>query len=340
MFPLEQWYVAGVSWEFKDRPVARILLGQPVVLFRTEGNIAALEDRCCHRQLPLSCGMVEGSAIRCGYHGLLFARDGKCIEIPGQEHIPKGACIRAYPLEERNHIVWIWMGQTPESQPTSAAPAYPWHDDPLYQFTGDVYHYKAPYQLIHDNLLDLSHVGFVHTRTIGGNASIHVQAEMNVQNGPDWVRVVRHMPDSVAPPTYLEAWPFNGHVDRWQEIEFRISHFLIWTGAMDAGTGELNDPERSGFHMRGFHGITPETESTSFYFWTISSNRNPALPEMAEKIHRASAFTFDEDRTVIEAQHTNMARFPGAAMTGIQVDTAPNRARRIISRLSSAAEGA
>ncbi len=85
------------------------------------------------------------------------------------------------------------------------------------------------------------------------------------------------------PPTYLEAWPFAGRIDRWQEIEFRVSHFLIWTGGMDTGTGELDDPSRSGFHMRGFHGITPETESTSFYFWTISSNRNPSRPDMARE---------------------------------------------------------
>jgi vanillate O-demethylase monooxygenase subunit len=145
------------------------------------------------------------------------------------------------------------------------------------------------------------------------------------------------MPDSEAPPTYREAWPFEGRVDRWQDIEFRIGYFLIWTGAMDAGTGDLNDPDRAGFHMRGFHGITPETETTSFYFWTISSNRNPARPDMAETIHRATAFTFDEDRAVIEAQYANMVRFPGAPMTWIHVDTAPNHARRIMASLTSTA---
>jgi vanillate O-demethylase monooxygenase subunit len=340
MFPLDQWYVAGFSWEFQDKPVARTLLGQPVVLFRAEGKMAALEDRCAHRHVPLSCGTMEGPAIRCSYHGLLFGADGQCVEIPGQQRIPKTACVRAYPLEERNQIVWIWMGRTPESRPSTSAPKHPWHDDPLYQFKGDVYHYKSPYQLIHDNLLDLSHLGYVHTRTIGGNAQIHVQAEMSVTSGPDWVRVVRHMRDSQAPPTYLEAWPFAGRVDRWQDIEFRVSYFLIWTGAMDAGTGDLDDPARPGFHMRGFHGITPETESTSFYFWTISSNRNSERPDMAGAIHRATAFTFDEDRVVIEAQHTNMQRFPGAAMTWIQVDTAPNHARRIIARLVAPAAAA
>lgn len=245
------------------------------------------------------------------------------------------ACVRAYPVEERNQIVWIWMGRTAESQPTYAAPSHPWHDDPAYQFSGETYHYKAPYQLIHDNLLDLSHLGYVHTRTIGGNAAIHVSAEMSVDSGPDWVKVVRHMPDCQPPPTYCEAWPFEGRIDRWQEIEFHVSHFLIWTGGMDVGSGDLGDPQRAGFHMRGFHGVTPETDSTSFYFWTISSNRNPARPDMKEKIHAATAFTFDEDRLVIEAQFENVKRFPGNRMVWIQVDAAPNRARQIVERLST-----
>ncbi len=338
MFPLDQWYVAGFSWEFADSLVARTLLNQPVVLFRSGGKVAALEDRCCHRHAPLSLGTVEDPGIRCGYHGLLFAADGKCTEIPGQANIPKNACVRAYAVEERNQIVWIWMGRTPESKPSSPAPEHPWHDDPGYEFKGDVYRYKAPFQLIHDNLLDLSHLGYVHTKTIGGNAKIHVTAEMNVTEGPGWVKAIRHMRDSQPPPTYLDAWPFAGKIDRWQDIEFRVTYFLIWTGGMDAGSGDLNDPNRSGFHMRGFHGITPETETTSFYFWTISSNKNAERAGMVDTIHKATAFTFDEDRAIIEAQYANIARFGEAPMVGIHVDAAPNRARRIVSKLTAATE--
>ncbi len=82
-FPLDQWYVAGFAWELQDAPLARTLLGRPVVLFRTpDGSVAALEDRCCHRELPLSCGTVEARGLRCGYHGLLFDRAGQCLSKP------------------------------------------------------------------------------------------------------------------------------------------------------------------------------------------------------------------------------------------------------------------
>ena len=334
MFPLDQWYVAAFAWELQDKPIARTLLNRPVVLFRSNGRAAALEDRCSHRHTPLSLGSLESDGIRCGYHGLLFDPAGHCLEIPGQEQIPKQACVRAYPVEERNHIVWIWMGRTPGTQPTVPAPEHSWHDNPGYEFKGDVYHYKAPFELINDNLLDLSHLGYVHVKTIGGNARIHVNADMTVTHGSDWVRVVRHMRDSQPPPTYLDVWPFEGRIDRWQDIEFHVTYLLIWTGGMDAGSGDLHDANRSGFHMRGFHGITPETETTSLYFWTISSNRNPARPSMIEAIHKATAFTFEEDRAIIEAQYANIARFPESAMVGIHVDAAPNRARRIVTRLS------
>ncbi|MET3822603.1 phenylpropionate dioxygenase-like ring-hydroxylating dioxygenase large terminal subunit [Burkholderia ambifaria] len=141
------------------------------------------------------------------------------------------------------------------------------------------------------------------------------------------------MPDSEPPPTYTAAWPFTGRVDRWQEIEFHVSHIRIWTGAMDAGTGDLHDPARGGFHMRGFHGITPETETTTHYFWTVATNPQHDIERVARTVIEQSAATFDEDKTVIEAQYRNQLRFPDRRQIDIHVDAGPNRARRVIERL-------
>ena len=110
-FPLDQWYVAALGWELTDKPVGRTLLNQPVVLFRmADGSVAALEDRCCHRALPLSAGTLDAGGLRCGYHGLLFNAEGKCIEIPGQQKIPGKAQVPMYHVRERDQIVWIWFG--------------------------------------------------------------------------------------------------------------------------------------------------------------------------------------------------------------------------------------
>ncbi|CAN5654435.1 aromatic ring-hydroxylating dioxygenase subunit alpha [soil metagenome] len=332
-FPLDRWYVAGFSWELTDKPIARTLLNRPVVLFRSPDGAAALEDRCCHRELPLSCGSVEDGGLRCGYHGLLYDRAGTCIEIPGQERIPAKARVLAYDVQERDQIIWIWMGATPDSKPTSDAPSYWVHSDPRYKFGGGVFHYDAPYQLIHDNLLDLSHLGYVHLKTIGGNPKLHMNAELKVESEGDFVKVIRLMPASDPPPTYTDAWPFKGKIDRWQEIEFDVSHILVWTGAMEPGSGSYDDPDRYGFHMRGFHGVTPETETSAHYFWSIATNPHPDMKDTSQIVISQTEATFAEDKVVIEAQHRNMVKFGARPILDIHVDVGPNKARRIIERL-------
>jgi phenylpropionate dioxygenase-like ring-hydroxylating dioxygenase large terminal subunit len=336
-FPMNRWWVAGFSWELKDKPLARTYLDRPMVLFRTpDGKVAALEDRCCHKELPLSCGAVEDRGLRCGYHGLLFNQSGTCIEIPGQDKIPSRAKVQSYPLVERDQILWVWIGSTPDAQPSEEPPAYPVHGDPRYKFGGDSYHYDAPYQLIHDNLLDLSHLGYVHVKTIGGNPKVHMNAKVDVTQDGDVVKVVRLMPNSEPPPTYAQAWPFKGRIDRWQEVESHISHMRIWTGAMDVGSGRFDDPGREGFHMRGFHGVTPETDSSAHYFWTIATNPHPDKQDVTKLVVDQTAATFLEDKVIIEAQYNNQKRFPVRSQIDIHVDIGPNRARRVIDRLTQA----
>lgn len=333
-FLLNQWYVGAWAWELKDKPVGRTLLNHPVVFFRDgEGKVAALENRCCHRALPLADGTLEDGGLRCGYHGLLFNGAGKCIEIPGQEKIPSRAKVPAYTVCEQDSIVWIWFGSDSQKEPDQPPPRYEFHSRDDFFYEGDCYHYNAPYQLIHDNLLDLSHLGYVHLRTIGGNASVHMNAKMQVDSDERSVRVVRHMPDSTPPPTYSAAYPFKGNIDRWQEIEFCISHLRIWTGAVDAGAEPIDNPERGGFHMRGFHGVTPETENTTHYFWSMATNPVQNTEEVTRKVVDQTAMTFDEDKVVIESQFNNMQRFGQRPMIDIHVDTGANRARRIIEQL-------
>ncbi len=335
-FPRNRWWVAGFSWELSSTPLARCLLGQHLVLFRTaSGEVAALEDRCCHKELPLSMGTLEAAGLRCGYHGLLFDTQGRCIEVPGQQDVPARAKVRAFPLRERDQILWIWIGDTRDAQPEDEPPAYAFHADPRYRFGGGSFHYDAPWQLIHDNLMDLSHLGYVHLKTIGGNPAVHMNASLSVTGDTQHVKVVRLMPASAPPPTYTAAWPFTGLIDRWQEVDFRVSHVLVWTGGMDTGSGSLDDPARGGFHMRGFHGVTPETEHSAHYFWTVATNPHPDRKDVTQLVVDQTAATFEEDKVVIEAQWRNQQRFPGRAQIYLSIDAGPARARRMISALTA-----
>lgn len=332
-FPKNQWYVIAMTKELEQGMIARKILNVPLVIFRDEqAKVVALEDRCCHRGLPLSCGHIEEGKIRCGYHGLLYNGKGQCVEIPGQDRIPSKACVKAFDVREQQGLIWLWY--SPDAcEPDIDVPDYPYHEHEDYLYDGDVYHYQAPYQLIHDNLLDLSHLAYVHVKTIGGNATIHMNAEMKTMATDRQVVVQRHMLQSDPPPTYQMAYPFKGKIDRWQEIDFRVTYLLIWTGAIDAGTDRLDNPERGGFHMRGFHAITPESLETCHYFWTISTNPQQDREHIAAVVVDQTRMTFDEDKVIIEQQYRNLKEFADAEMVGIHIDVGLARARRIIQSL-------
>src|SRR5690554_4497854 len=111
MFLKNTWYAAALAHEVKAQPLARTIIGEPIILFRQEnGTVCALEDRCCHRGLPLAHGEVIGNNIQCGYHGLTFNGLGQCVKIPGQEKIPRNAKVKTFPVVEQDQMVWIWMG--------------------------------------------------------------------------------------------------------------------------------------------------------------------------------------------------------------------------------------
>ena len=236
-FPLDQWYVAGLASDLTDKPLGRTFLNEKVVMFRTsDGKVAALEDRCCHKSLPLSCGAVEGGGLRCGYHGLLFDAGGQCVEIPGQDRIPSKAKVRSYHLVEKDHLLWIWMPRMEGSAPTRPAPDYPHHDNPMYKWGGGHYHYQTPWQLIHDNLLDLSHLGYVHLKTIGGDAHLHMSAPTTVESDGNGVKVVRLMANSTPPPTYRAAWPL------WASCPRRARRACLWASPISSTRSSTASP--------------------------------------------------------------------------------------------------
>ena len=137
MYLYDAWYVAAWDHELSEGALARTLLEQPVVLFRTaSGRAVALEDRCCHRLAPLSLGKVIGEEIQCGYHGLKFDSTGACTEVPSQTRVPPDARVRSYPVVERHCWIWIWMGD-PDAADDTLIPDMYWHDSPCLLYTSD-----------------------------------------------------------------------------------------------------------------------------------------------------------------------------------------------------------
>jgi vanillate O-demethylase monooxygenase subunit len=331
-FLSDVWYVAGWGHELQPGSrTSRTILGQPLVLFRTEtGAIAALEDRCCHRAMPLSEGTVVGENIRCPYHGMEYATNGACVRIPAQEKIPANACVRRYPLVEKDALLWIWMGDAAKVD-AAAIPDHSWHNDPGWAWRSAHYDVQGNWQLLIDNLMDLSHLPYIHPLTIGGDPELHFKTPTQASRLPNGVRVERRMPSSVPPPTYVAASGFAGLVDRWQEIEFQPMFIRIHTGACDEGTGAYDGQRSHGLSMLGFHGITPETESTTHYFWSMATNvTHGDIPDL---VFEQTARTFREDQVVLEMQQRRIEREPGRAMLDIASDVGGRYTRQFIQRL-------
>ena len=333
---LNVWYAAAFSHEVThEGPVARTICGKHVVLYRTDaGEPVALQDRCVHRGVPLSAGgKVEGCAIRCPYHGLLFDDKGACVEIPGQDRIPPTARVKSYPVVERDALIWIWMGDPALADPATA-PAYEYHSSDKWNYRTRTYDFAAGYLLLLDNLMDLTHVGYVH-KMVGGSENLHSDARTTVgSDDRHEVVVSRQIANCPAPPQYVNALGHDGLIDRWQDIYFDPSRIWIWSGGQKAGTGAL-EGRREGAQFMTFHAITPVDEGRSRYHFTVAWNFGLGNEELAEKMVAGADFTVREDKVIIEAQARRMQEDPDI-FVDIRSDAGQINVRRALGRLFEA----
>lgn len=334
MFIRNCWYVAAWDTEIGRTPLPRRILGEDVVLYRTEdGAPVALEDRCCHRNLPLSHGRIEGDHLRCGYHGLMFDASGACIEVPGQTAIPPGAEIRSYPLVERRQWIWIWMGDPARADP-AAIPDWDCMDSPEWACApGNA---RTPlaiacnYELANDNLLDLTHVAYVHESSLGspGLADFPVETERH----EDRVVMRRWAYDIEPPPLFTKYCDLADTIDRWQSSEMQAPcHCLVDVGYLPTGSGakgRVNAPAPS---LRVPISTTPETERSSLMFFCQTRNFAVDDPELTKVFQRDFLEVFHQDVAVLEAQQRVFDERPDASTVDINVD-APTIAMRAVNR--------
>ncbi len=290
MFLRNSWYVAAWADEVtNEKPLARTILNEPLVLYRTQGGaVAAFEDRCVHRRLPLSMGWVIGDNLRCRYHGLTYEPSGKCVKIPGQDRVGDWACLRAYPVVERDKWVMVWMG---DPERVHASPAPDFHrrlGDPSWRHINGTLHIACNYKLLLDNLLDLSHLAFLHNSSIGNE--VMADADVTYQDDGDRVRVVRFMRNIPPSVSFAEFGRYKTNIDRWQVTEYMPpSFFLINNGTDPAGRSDRPAEERArgrgtwGFQV--YHGITPETDTSTYQFWAIAHPNEFVDPSHYERFN-------------------------------------------------------
>ena len=343
-FVLNAWYVCAWPDEVtSDALLARTICSQPIVFYRDgDGNVAALEDRCCHREMPLSMGWLEEGTVRCGYHGLRFDSTGKCVEIPGQPNIPPRAAVRSYPVAEKYGAVWVWLGDADAADPALIPERYEPMDHPDWSFSGGTTYVACNYQLISDNLLDLTHEHYIHRTSLGNQAV--VEHPITTTSGDDWVTVQRLIPDHDPAPFWKAALKDGKgledvNCDRWQVIHFLPpANVILEVGVAPAGSGGLEGDRSQGVEGRNVNMITPETETTTHYFWGLARNfsRDPKLdPVFSQKV----AEIFEEDKAAVEAVQKVMDSNPGRPVIDINADAGHVLARRMVAKLVADEQG-
>ena len=307
MFLRNAWYVAAWEREVGDGPLAVKVLGEQIAIYRgAGGDYAALADACPHRKVPLSMGRVKGEFLECGYHGLVFDCAGTCVHVPGDVAPPRGTAVRAYAVEARYGMLWLWMGNRDLADPSRIFPAEHWGDPAWGTTDGDDMVFGCNYQQITDNLLDPSHVAWVHPGSFAGDGADATPLEVTI--GEDGITVWRWMLDTAPAPFYAPFLRFAGNCDRKQQYEMRYPcHALIKAYISPAGTGGEDGPlHPEAFVMDSFNFLTPVDERTTRYFWFQMRNFAPDDAEVSKRFAASVRAAFEEDRTILEASQRGL----------------------------------
>lgn len=331
--PLNAWYVAAWDHELRHELLPRQISGKAVVMYRcSDGRAVAMEDACWHRLLPLSMGKLQGDRLECGYHGLVYSPEGRCTHMPFQDKIPASACVRAYPLVERNRFAWIWMGDPALADPAKIPDLY-WNDDPGWVGDAVVLRQEFDWRLLLDNLMDLTHETFVHTSTIGNRAV--TEAPFETTSTEDTVTVTRWMLDVEAPPMWASALGKPGRVDRWQIIRFQAPcTFVIDVGVALTGTGAPQGDRSQGVTGYVINTVTPETDRSNYSFHSFVRNYRIADQRLTRQIADADRDILMEDKKILEAQQRAMDS--GRAFNNLSIDAGSVCMRRILGRMIEA----
>ena len=313
-----------------------------MVFFRgPEGKVAAVEDFCPHRGAPLSLGKVCDGKLVCGYHGLEMGCEGKTVHMPGQR-VRGFPAIKSYAVIERYGFVWVWPGD--QSQADAALmPSFEFFDNPEWAYGGGLYHVKADYRLMIDNLMDLTHETYVHANSIGQPEIDETPCKTTVEG--DKVILQRHMEGIQAPPFWQMAMSANGldpkaKVDRWQICRFTPpSHIMIDVGVALAGRGGFNAAPEDKAYSVVVDFITPETETSHWYHWGMARQFKPHDAELTVKIREGQGKIFNEDMEMLQLQQANISQWPDRKLLLLNIDSGGVQSRRIIDRMLALEQG-
>lgn len=336
-FPKNCWYMAGWAEELGEGAMlSRRIMDRPTVFYRKQdGEVAALYDRCPHRFAPLSKGEREGDRLVCPYHGLTFDQSGQCVRNPFSDKIPAAAQIDSWACEERDGIIWMWGGDAAEADPAKIADFEAVRDAPERKVLRGYTHVAAPYEFCTDNLMDLSHIEFVHRGTFAGDGVIFAGQHSVIDEG-ETLHSNWWMPNVPAPSACRPPYEEGQLTDHWLDMRWNAPASM----KLELGATLPGEPREAGYEVGGqAHIVTPETATTSHYFTANARHHevdNAGLDAFLTDLFD-QAFNV-EDKPIIEAAFANMEAgdFWAGKPLSLGIDQGGTRARRKIEAMLKA----
>lgn len=328
-YPYNCWWVAGLSSEVGRDLLGRWLLDTPVLLYRTEdGRAVAIENRCSHRAAPLSLGCLKGDNVQCGYHGFTFSPEGACVHVPSTNAPLPAARVRAFPVIEQAPLIWVYLGDPERIGEVPPPHQLDWADDDKFRFVAGRMDIKANYMLLKENVLDLTHFGYVHAKSFGIT---------------DWVDPPRLTTDgervgyhqsfvrSPLPPIFAEplgvapGTPYN-----------RENYGWFVSPALQIAAVDFVEPDSGTIkgRFRITHATTPIDATSMHYFYVLARDHGNS-PEEMQGVLKGSEIGFAEDEEMIEAVQATLSRDPrgnAAHEISVKADAPGIQARRAVQR--------
>lgn len=319
------WYMAAWEREIEgDALLERTLLDELWLIFRLEdgSGYAMLANRCPHRFAALSKGRRQGDAVACPYHGLTFDAAGQCVHSPFADKAAVQARVRTMPVVARHGAIWFWPGD-PALAREAAIPDFSVLDGDAPMTRGRT-RFAANYEIVADNLLDLSHVEYLHPETLASGGKIY-SGDYRVVEAEDGAIWSNWDMRNTERPVWLTALPDDARLDEWLDMRWHApASMLLHIGFTLTGRPREEAPVPQ---MVNPHVITPETQASSHYFYTC--NPDAASEELARRVFD------DEDRPVLEDIQQHMGELDFWAMKPLilAADAGGIRARRRLTQL-------
>lgn len=330
-YPRNMWWCAAHVDEVTQEPLARWLLERPVVLYRlADGTPVALDNRCPHRWAPLSEGRVVDDTIVCAYHGMAFGADGICTNVPTQDTIPNAARVQSYPLRTSGAFVWIWMGDPAAIDHEPVDMSYTVNPD--WSVVNGRMEVAANWVLIRENVLDLTHIAFLHTATFKQGDWDNVP-EVTMEG--ETIVYRQDFAPSPLSPLFCAGFGFEDGKIVKREQEGRMPSLAVsfsdWNvHDIDAGPGERVD-----YLVRGCHIVTPAQRGQTHYFFAAAFDVPGVSEEVLEKTKVNLVAAFNEDKDLLQKIQSLVAEDPrglGFPEINLAADGAGVRVRQVLKR--------